>query len=86
MGGIVVGVYFSTEQGKKNMYKMIISMPIVGEMTKSYFLIKWARYMRLMIAAGMDYVETFRLLRDVLRIYLYQEMIEQILADISLGK
>ena len=39
-----------------------------------------------MIAAGMDYVETFRLLRDVLRIHLYQEMIEQILADISLGK
>ena len=55
-------------------------------MTKSYYLIKWARYMRLMISSGMDYVETFRLLRDVLDIPLYQDMIEQVLADISLGK
>ena len=39
-----------------------------------------------MIASGMDYVETFRLLRDVLRIPLYQNMIEQVLADISLWK
>jgi type IV pilus assembly protein PilC len=42
--------------------------------------------MKLMISAGMDYVETFRLLRDVLKIPLYQTMIERVLADISLGK
>ena len=34
----------------------------------------------------MDYVDTFRLLRDVLRIPLYQSMIEQVLADITIGK
>jgi type IV pilus assembly protein PilC len=34
----------------------------------------------------MDYVDTFRLLRDILKIPLYQEMIEHVLADISLGK
>ena len=34
----------------------------------------------------MDYVETFRLLRDVLKIPIYQTMIERVLADISLGK
>jgi len=64
----------------------MIKLPIVGKMTKSYYLIKWSRYMKLMIASGMDYVETFRLLRDVLDIPLYQSMIEQVLADISMGK
>ena len=34
----------------------------------------------------MDYVDTFRLLRDVLKIPLYQSMIEQVLNDISLWK
>jgi type II secretory pathway component PulF len=68
------------------MYRMMIRMPIIGQMTKSYYLIKWARYMKLMIGSGMDYVNTFRLLRDVLKIPLYQSMIEQVLADISLGK
>lgn len=78
--------YCATEKGKKKMYKTMIKLPIVGKMTKSYYLIKWSRYMKLMIASGMDYVETFRLLRDVLDIPLYQSMIEQVLADISMGK
>lgn len=78
--------YSATEKGKKQMYKYLVKMPIVGNMTKSYYLIKWARYMKLMIWSGMDYVDTFRLLRDVLRIPLYQSMIERVLADITLGK
>jgi type II secretory pathway component PulF len=83
---IVISVYFATETGRKNMYLLILNLPIIGPMTRSYYLIKWARYMRLMISSGMDYVETFRLLRDVLKIPLYQTMIEHVLADISLGK
>ena len=78
--------YSATEKGKKKMYKIMLHLPIIWNMTKSYYLIKWARYTKLMIESGMDYVDTFRLLRDVLRIPLYQSMIEQVLADISLGK
>ena len=78
--------YAATEKGKKQMYRLLLEMPIVGNMTKSYYLIKWSRYMKLMIVSGMDYVDTFRLLRDVLKIPLYQWMIEQVLADITLGK
>jgi type II secretory pathway component PulF len=83
---VIAGVYFATEKGKRHMYYLILHIPIIGEMTKSYYLIKWARYMRLMITSGLDYVETFRLMRDILNIPLYQQMIERILADISLGK
>ena len=78
--------YGLTEKWWKQMYKRLIKLPIIGWMSKSYYLIKWARYTKLMISSGMDYVETFRLLRDVLRIPLYQSMIEQVLADISLWK
>ena len=78
--------YWATEKWNKKMYRLMIDLPIVWWMTKSYYLIKWARYMKLMIASGMDYVDTFRLLRDVLKIPLYQSMIEQVLADISLWK
>ena len=78
--------YWATEKWKKKMYKFMLNVPIVWEMTRSYYLIKWARYMKLMISSWMDYVDTFRLLRDVLRIPLYQSMIEHVLADISLGK
>ena len=83
---VLLIVYWATEKWKKKMYKAVLNMPIIWEMSKSYYLIKWARYMKLMIWSWMDYVETFRLLRDVLKIPLYQSMIEQVLADISLGK
>ncbi|MDD2537331.1 MAG: type II secretion system F family protein [Candidatus Absconditabacteria bacterium] len=86
LGIMLLGVYFSTESGKRKGYTALMKLPIVGQMTKSYYLIKWARYMRLMISAGMDYVETFRLLRNILKIPLYQSMIEEVLADITLGK
>ena len=86
LGILLLITYGLTEKGKKKIYRFILKVPIVGSMTKSYYLIKWARYMKLMIASGMDYVDTFRLLRDVLKIPLYQSMIEQVLSDISIGK
>ena len=86
LGILLLAAYSATEKGKRWMYRTLIAMPIVGNMTKSYYLIKWARYMKLMIGSGMDYVDTFRLLRDILSIPLYQSMIENVLADITLGK
>ena len=83
---LLIIAYSATEKGKRQMYKLMLNLPIVGNMTKSYYLIKWARYMKLMIWSGMDYVDTFRLLRDILDIPLYQSMIEKVLADISVGK
>lgn len=83
---VVLGIYWTTEQGKKTFSKMLISLPLIGKMTKTYYLIKWARYMKLMIGAGLDYVQTFRLLRGVLAIPAYQEMIEKVMAGLQVGK
>ena len=83
---LLIIAYAATEKGNRQMYKTLLNLPIIGHMTRSYYLIKWARYMKLMVWSGMDYVDTFRLLRDVLRIPLYQSMIEQVLADISVWK
>lgn len=85
-GVTVIGIYWTTEQGKKNFSKTLMSLPLVWKMTKTYYLIKWARYMKLMIGAGLDYVQTFRLLRGVLAIPAYQEMIEKVMAGLQIGK
>lgn len=83
---VLLIVYSTTESWNKNLYRFAIKAPIIWTMTKSYFLIKWARYMKLMLWSWMTYVDTFRLLRDILKIPLYQAMIEQVLSDISLWK
>lgn len=82
----VIWIYGTTDQGKKVLSKFMMSLPLVGKMTKTYYLIKWARYIKLMIGAGLDYVQTFRLLRGVLAIPAYQEMIEKVMAGLQIGK
>ena len=82
----VVWIYGTTDQGKKALSKFMMSFPLVGKMTKTYYLIKWARYMKLMISSGLDYLQTFRLLRGVLAIPAYQEMIEKVMAGLQIGK
>ena len=72
-------IYFSTEKWKKAWFRFLLTVPLIWDMTKYYYLVKWCRYMRLMLISWMNYVETFKTLRDVLRIYAYQEMIERVL-------
>lgn len=83
---VAIFLYSTTEKWNKQLYTLLINLPIIGKMSSSYYLIKWARYLKLMNSSGMDYVETFRLLRDILQIPLYQTMIEDVLVDISMGK
>lgn len=82
----VVVIYATTDQGKKRLSKMLMAFPLIGKMTKTYYLIKWARYMKLMIGSGLDYLQTFRLLRGVLAIPAYQEMLEKVMAGLQVGK
>ena len=72
-------LYFSTENWKRARFDLLLNMPLVWKMTKCYYLVRWCRYMNLMIKSWMNYIETFKTLRDVLWIPAYQEMIERIL-------
>ncbi|HRX64052.1 MAG TPA: type II secretion system F family protein [Candidatus Absconditabacterales bacterium] len=83
---VLLRLYFSTEKGKRSWYHILLSLPLIGRMTKYYYLVRWCRYMKLMLVSGMNYVETFSILRDVLGIPLYKDMIERILAGLQRGE
>ena len=87
LSGIIVcaWIYFSTEQGRKNLFTFIIAIPLFGKMTKYYYMIKRCRYMRLMLRAWLSYVQTFQLLRNVLAIPAYQDMIERTILGLQKG-
>ena len=76
---VFLWLYFSTEKWKRSWFDLLLSMPLVGKMTRCYYLVRWCRYMNLMIKSWMNYLETFKTLRDVLWIPAYQEMIERVL-------
>ena len=86
VGSIVAWIYSTTEQGKKKFSWMMLNAPLIWGMTRTYYLIKWAKYMKLMIGSWLDYVQTFRLLREILGIPAYQDMIEDVMAWLQIWK
>ena len=86
VGAIVAWIYSTTEQGKKKFSWMMLNAPLIWGMTRTYYLIKWAKYMKLIIGSWLDYVQTFRLLREILGIPAYQDMIEQVMAWLQIWK
>lgn len=76
---LIGGVFFSTEFWKKTWFNILLNIPMIGKMTKYFYIVKFCRYMKLMMNAGMSYVQTFQLLRDILGIPAYHDMIERIL-------
>lgn len=85
-GVAVLGIYSTTDNGKKRFSSLMLTLPLLWDMTKTYYLIKWVRYTKLMVGAGLDYLQTFRLLKGVLNIPAYQEMIDSVIAGLQLGK
>ncbi|MBP7841840.1 hypothetical protein KA037_04195 [Patescibacteria group bacterium] len=71
--------YFTSQGGRKVWFSFVMSLPLFGKLTKYFYLIKWARYVQLMLKAGLSYIQTFQLLRDVLHISAYEEMTDRIL-------
>ncbi len=80
---LVGGVFFSTDAGKKTWFSVLLGIPFIGKMTKYFYLVKFCRYTKLMMAAGMNYLETFSLLRDILGIAAYQQMIERVITGLN---
>lgn len=81
--GLLGGIFFSTEVGKKNRFSLLLNIPMIGKMTKYFYIVKFCRYMKLMMNAGMSYIQTFQLLRDILHIPAYHDMIERVLAGLN---
>ncbi|MCK9467550.1 MAG: type II secretion system F family protein [Candidatus Absconditabacterales bacterium] len=88
LGGflLILWMFFSTDLGKKTWFKILFSIPVIGRMTKYYYLVRRCRYMKLMLISGMNYVETFKTLRDILNIAPYQNMIERVLQGLQRGE
>lgn len=76
---VFLSIFFSMDSWKKNRYEILFRIPLIWKMTKYFYLVKWCRYMKLMTSSGMNYVQTFQLLRDILWIPAYTEMIDKVL-------
>lgn len=79
-------IIFSSEAGKKRGFQMLLKLPVIGKMTKYYYLIKFFRYMRIMQFAGMNYITTFQMLKDIIRISTYEYFLDAMIAQVRSGQ
>lgn len=73
-------IFLSTDTWKRTRFSILLKIPLFGKMTKYYYLIKRCRYTKIMLQSWMNYIETFQILRDILNIPIYQNMIENTLS------
>lgn len=76
---------WSSEQWQKYFFGLLLRIPVIGQLTQYYFLIKFFRYMKLMLSSGLNYVDTMWFLKDIMGVAAYTEMIDQILNTIKSG-
>lgn len=84
--GIIGWVLSSTDKGKKVWFNILLQIPLIGKMTQYYYVVKFCRYMKLMNSSGMNYIQTFQLLKDILGISAYKNMLENIISWLKEGK
>lgn len=77
---VFLSVFFSMDSGKKNRFDILFKIPLIWKMTKYFYLVKWCRYMKLMISSWMNYVQVFQLLKEILWIPAYRDMIDRVLS------
>lgn len=84
--GFLSSVFFSTTSGKRIWFSVLLHIPLIGKMTKYFYIVKRCRYMKLLLNAGMNYIQTFQLLRSILWIAAYQDILERVLAGLQRGE
>lgn len=78
-----ISMFFSTEQGKQFLDKYIFDLPLIWKVTKYYDMLKFMRYMRLLMQSWMNFLEVFLFLKDIMGNVSYKIMIEDIIAAIN---
>jgi len=78
-------VVFSSQEGKRILDKSIYRLPLLGKLSRYYDMIKFMRYMRLLMQSGMNFLEVFLFLRDIMSNLSYKVMIDDVIAAINRG-
>lgn len=78
-----IWVFFSTRQWKRLLHSNIFHLPLIGKVKRYYDMVKFMRYMRLLMEAGMNFLEVFQFLKSIMGNLSYQEMIDDIIWAIN---
>jgi len=81
---MIVIIFGSTNMGQMFFYKYIVlNIPVISNIFISFYLVKFARYSKIMLESGMNYVETFKLLINIIDNIMYENMFLETLSGLE---
>jgi len=86
-GGVYAFFYFWKRSEKMQMFmdRLVLRLPIFGEVIRKATLARWTRTLSTMFAAGVPLVEALDSVGGAAGNYIYREATKQIKADVSAG-
>lgn len=89
MGGFLWFALFtllSTETGQKILYNTLYNIPVLGKMIQSYYLVRFARYSKLLLWAGMNYRDVFKMLINVISVPIFTPLFQNVINGLDRGQ
>lgn len=78
-------VFFSTEKGQIKLFRILFEIPVLGGMIKSYYLIRFSRYMKMLLESGINYIAIFKIIKNVIPHPIYAPIFEHIINWLTSG-
>lgn len=76
-------VFFSTEGGQKKLYQFLLGVPVLGKMIKSYYLIRFSRYTKMLLESGINYIKIFKILKNVISHPIFTPLFDKTIHGLS---
>lgn len=80
---LAFSIFLGIQEWKKWFDKQVFKFPFFWKLTKYYYLIKFLRYKKLLLASWMNYVDIFKSLKKLFNNTQYTDLIDEILVNIK---
>ena len=83
--GIVLRVLLKTRQGKLFLGRVILKLPVFGQLFQKFYLVRFARSLSTLLVGGIPLTSALRIVSDVVDNIVYKNIILQSIVDVEGG-
>ncbi len=80
---VIFSIIRSSETGNRRIWEIFLVLPGFWPLLRYYHMVKFFRYFKLMQMSGMNYLEIFMYLREIMDMPMYKTMINTVIAGIK---
>lgn len=83
---LFIAYYFTTKEGKKNLDKLILKLPILSGFFKKIFLIRFTENISTLISAGLSINKAIKITKDTVDNVVYKQILDDVERGVSEGE